>query len=84
MCIEKAPSLQIKLRALGGGGSIFSCPILGVRWEISCVGSADVHCDFLVSLVGVVFSCPGGLLLLWMMSYVRILMASGVVIRVCN
>ena len=34
MCIKQGPSLPLKLRALGGRGSIFSCAILGVRWEI--------------------------------------------------
>ena len=68
-------------RGGGGGGSIFSCTI-GCSLGNFCVGSADVHCDFLVSLVDVVSSYPGGLLLLWMMSYVCILMASRIVIRV--
>ena len=67
-----------------GGHDILSCALLCVRWAICCVGFADVHCDFLVSLVGVVSSCPGGLFLLWMMSYVCRLMASRIVIRVCN
>ena len=46
---------------------------LAVLWATCCAGSADVHCDFLVSLVGAVSSCPAGLILLWMMSYVCIL-----------
>ena len=37
-----------------------------------------------MGLVGVVSSSTGGLLLLWMMSYVCILMACKIVTRVCN
>ena len=74
---------------LGLSGAVASCGarcgvLVCASWAICCAGSAGVHCDFLVGLVGVVSSCLVGLLLLWMMSYVCILMANKIVIRVCK
>ena len=58
----------------GGRGAPFILCNIGCSLGNCCAGSADVQCDFLVCLVDVVFSCPGGLLWPWMMSYVCILM----------
>ena len=61
-------------QSFGGGGAPFILCNIGCSLGNCCAGSADVQCDFLVCLVDVVFSCPGGLLWPWMMSYVCILM----------
>ena len=75
MCIEQGPSLPLYNSESGGVGLHFLLGNIGCSLGNFCLGSANVQYDFLVSLVGVVFRCPGGLLLLWMMSYVCILLA---------